>query len=147
MELIRTLRADFGSAFVFLTHDLGVIAGLCDEVVVMYAGKIVESASVADLFDRPEHPYTWGLLRSLPGRNLDVARLHSVPGAPPSLLHPSQGCRFRARCEYATDACAIEPRLVGVAGPNHRVACHLHALERDAARTVAGLGIPPGTRS
>ena len=125
LELIRTLRRDFASAIVFITHDLGVVAELCDEVVVMYAGKIVERATVDDLFENPQHPYTWGLLGSLPGRNLRAKRLYSVPGAPPSLLDPPTGCRFRPRCAHAFAACDAEPPLAAVGDSTHLTACHL----------------------
>jgi oligopeptide/dipeptide ABC transporter ATP-binding protein len=109
LQLIRKLRAEHDSAIIFITHDLGVVAELCDEVVVMYAGKIVERATVDELFNNPQHPYTWGLLGSLPARHLTADRLYSIPGAPPSLLHPPSGCRFRKRCEFAMDICADDP--------------------------------------
>jgi len=126
LELIRTLRSEFQSAIVFITHDLGVVAELCDEVVVMYGGKIVERANVHDLFNNPQHPYTWGLLGSLPGRNLHSKRLYSIPGAPPSLLNPPGGCRFARRCEHAMDICRTdEPLLGSMLGDPHVVACHL----------------------
>jgi oligopeptide/dipeptide ABC transporter ATP-binding protein len=126
LELIRTLRAEFDSAIVFITHDLGVVAELCDEVVVMYAGKVVERASVDHLFHEPQHPYTWGLLGSLPGRNLTAKRLYSIPGSPPSLLNPPSGCRFAARCAHAMDICSTEePVLDAMVGDPHLVACHL----------------------
>jgi peptide/nickel transport system ATP-binding protein len=126
LELIRHLRTDYDSAIVFITHDLGVVAELCDEVVVMYAGKVVERASVDDLFHRPQHPYTWGLLGSLPGRNLAAERLYSIPGSPPSLLDPPGGCRFAARCPHVMEVCRVEePPLEALFGDPHLVACHL----------------------
>ena len=126
LELIRKLRQDFDSAIIFITHDLGVVAELCDEVVVMYAGKVVERASVDDLFTDPQHPYTWGLLGSLPGRNLAAKRLYSIPGSPPSLLNPPAGCRFAARCEHVMDVCRTSaPELVQSVGDPHPVACFL----------------------
>ena len=126
LELIRKLRTEFDSAIVFITHDMGVVAELCDEVVVMYAGKVVERGSVTELFRNPQHPYTWGLLGSLPGRNLRSKRLYSIPGSPPSLLHPPAGCRFAERCAHAMDICRTdEPVLGAMANDPHLVACHL----------------------
>lgn len=125
LELIRKLRNEFSSAVVFITHDLGVVAELCDEVVVMYAGKVVESAPVDEIFENPQHPYTWGLLGSLPGRNLGNDRLYSVPGSPPSLLDPPTGCRFMARCAHAMSICETEPPLEILDHSEHAVACHL----------------------
>ena len=126
LELIRKLRAEYESAIVFITHDLGVVAELCDEVVVMYAGKVVERTSVDELFTNPQHPYTWGLLGSLPGRNLRSKRLYSIPGTPPSLLNPPAGCRFAARCAHVMDICRTdEPVLGSMGGETHLVACHL----------------------
>jgi oligopeptide/dipeptide ABC transporter ATP-binding protein len=132
LQLIRNLQSEFGSAIVFITHDLGVVAELCDEVAVMYAGKIVERASVDDLFRNPQHPYTWGLLGSLPGRNLRSARLYSIPGSPPSLLHPPVGCRFAPRCAHVMDVCRTEsPELAAMVGDPHPVACFLDPYVRD----------------
>ena len=126
LELIRKLRTKFDSAIVFITHDMGVVAELCDEVVVMYAGKVVERGTVTELFHNPQHPYTWGLLGSLPGRNLRSKRLYSIPGSPPSLLHPPAGCRFAKRCAHVMDICQTEePALGAMVGDPHLVACHL----------------------
>jgi len=126
LELIRKLRTEFDSAIVFITHDMGVVAELCDDVVVMYAGKVVERGTVTELFRNPQHPYTWGLLGSLPGRNLRSKRLYSIPGSPPSLLHPPSGCRFAKRCAHVMEVCLTEePILGGMANDPHLVACHL----------------------
>ena len=97
LELMRDLRREVDAAIVLITHDLGVVAEMCDEVAVMYGGRVVERAPVDELFARPQHPYTWGLLASLPGRNLAGERLHQIPGAPPSLRTPPPGCRFAPR--------------------------------------------------
>jgi peptide/nickel transport system ATP-binding protein/oligopeptide transport system ATP-binding protein len=98
----------------------------------MYAGRVIERASVDELFDNPQHPYTWGLLGSLPARNLDRDRLYSIPGSPPSLLHPPPGCRFAPRCQYRLDACVADPApaLEAVGAADHEVACHLDAAFR-----------------
>ena len=140
LELLRRLRADFDSAIILITHDLGVVAELCDEVVVMYAGRVVERALVDDLFNRPQHPYTWGLLGSLPGRNLDQERLYSIPGSPPSLLNPPAGCRFAPRCPHAMDVCRADPapQLEELYWGAHSVACHLDQSARNAGAADFG---------
>jgi oligopeptide/dipeptide ABC transporter ATP-binding protein len=132
LELLRRLRTDFDSAIILITHDLGVVAELCDEVVVMYAGRVVERAGVEELFNRPQHPYTWGLLGSLPGRNLRAKRLYSIPGSPPSLLHPPKGCRFAPRCPHVMDVCRSDPppALEALSWGSHSVACHLDQTSR-----------------
>jgi peptide/nickel transport system ATP-binding protein len=105
LTLMKRLQEDFGSAIIFITHDLGVVAETADDVLVMYAAKIVEQANVNDLFQRPQHPYTWGLMGSLPRLDADVERLTQIPGQPPSLLRPPRGCRFHPRCPYVMDVC------------------------------------------
>src|SRR5438105_6908225 len=100
LTLMSDLQRDFGSAILIITHDLGVVAEIADEVVVMYAGKIAEHATVGPLFKEPRHPYTWGLLGSLPRLDVDVERLVQITGQPPSLLSPPRGCRFHPRCAY-----------------------------------------------
>lgn len=132
LELLRRLRSDFDSAIILITHDLGVVAEICDEVVVMYAGRVVERATVDNLFSQPQHPYTWGLLGSLPGRNLNQERLYSIPGSPPSLLDPPDGCRFAPRCPHAMDICRTDPAptLEPLFWGSHTVACHLDQTER-----------------
>src|SRR6266571_3943584 len=112
IELIDKLKDEFNSAVVLITHDLGVVAEIANEIVVMYAGRVVERAPTRQLFYDPQHPYTWGLLGSIP--RLDrpkEARLHSIEGTPPSLIHPPEGCKFRPRCPYAFDKCVEEPEL------------------------------------
>ena len=128
LELIAEIQSRLGLAVLLITHDLGVVAGLCDRVSVMYAGKLVELGSAADLFARPLHPYTAGLLRSTPRLDVVLERLVSIAGAPPDLVRPPRGCPFRARCERATDQCVEEmPPLVAKEGGRH-VACW-HALD------------------
>ena len=100
---MKKLQQEFGSAMIMITHDLGVIAETADDVVVMYAAQVVEQAPVDDLFKRPHHPYTWGLLGSLPRLDADVDRLAQIQGQPPSLLNPPRGCRFHPRCPYVMD--------------------------------------------
>jgi len=112
VELVDRLKDDFDSAVIFITHDLGVIAEIADEIIVMYAGRVVEQGSKRDLFYDPQHPYTWGLLGSIP--RLDrprVERLHTIEGSPPSLINPPEGCKFRPRCPHAFEKCTQEPAL------------------------------------
>jgi oligopeptide/dipeptide ABC transporter ATP-binding protein len=113
LELIRSLSEEFGTAVILITHDLGIAAGMCHRVNVMYAGQIVETGLVDDLFDNPRMPYAWGLLDSLP--RLDEqrgARLRTIEGMPPDLLHTGGECRFSPRCPYVRDVCrSAEPEL------------------------------------
>ncbi|MFI7587517.1 ABC transporter ATP-binding protein [Spongisporangium articulatum] len=135
LDLLRSLQAEFNSAIVIITHDLGVVAELAHDVMVMYAGRAVEQASVEQIFARPEHPYTWGLLSSMP--RLDRARqerLIPVKGAPPSLISLPPGCSFSPRCPYEprTNGKATQsmPELRPTTEPGHLVRCHLPAAER-----------------
>ncbi len=133
LELMRELRREVDAAIILITHDLGVVAEVCDEVAVMYAGRIVERAPVDELFARPQHPYTWGLLASLPGRGRRDERLHQIPGSPPSLLHPPAGCRFASRCPMVMPACRPDPgpALLATGNAGAQVACLLDAATRD----------------
>ncbi len=133
LALLRRLRDELGMALVLITHDLGVVAETADEVAVMYAGQIVEQAPTAQLFDAPQHPYTWGLLTSVP--RLDAPRgseLVPIGGRAPSLIAPPSGCRFHPRCAYVRPAhTQTEPPLAPLPGaPAHRVACLLSVEER-----------------
>jgi oligopeptide/dipeptide ABC transporter ATP-binding protein len=105
LALMNRLQEEFGSAIIMITHDLGVVAEIADEVVVMYAAEVVEKAPVDRLFERPNMPYTWGLLGSLPRLDTNVDRLVQIQGQPPSLLHPPRGCRFHPRCPYVMNIC------------------------------------------
>ncbi len=140
LALMERLQRELGMAIVIITHDLGVVAEMADDIAVMYAGRIVETASAALVFSDPEHPYTWGLLKSIP--RLDGPRgeeLVPIPGAPPSLINPPSGCRFHPRCPYAQpDHSRIDPQLEPLPGePTHHVACLLEADTR--RRLWAGL--------
>lgn len=108
LELIHSIQRKRHMSVILITHDLGVVAGTCDDVLVMYAGQIVESASAADLFAQPRHPYTEALLRSLPSMNSAGSALYSIPGMPPSLSDPIIGCPFAPRCPKAEDACRVD---------------------------------------
>lgn len=130
LELMRELQREYGMGILFITHDLGVIAELCDEVVVMYAGRVVERAGVAALFANPRHPYSEGLLASIPRlESVPKTRLVTIPGMVPALSDMPDGCRFRNRCSRASDRCQVEPPLVA-AGAGRVVACH-HATGVD----------------
>jgi peptide/nickel transport system ATP-binding protein len=133
LDLMARLQREFGSAIILITHDLGVVAEVADEVVVMYAAKIAERGPVERLFNRPHHPYTWGLLGSLPRLDADLERLVQIPGQPPSLLNPPRGCRFHPRCAYVMSVCAMEvPPLEPVSDdPAHLQACHLDESTKD----------------
>src|SRR6059036_4322853 len=140
LQLMTDLQKDFGSAIIMITHDLGVIAEIADDVVVMYAARVAEHAPVNNLFKRPHHPYTWGLLGSLPRLDADVERLVQIPGQPPSLLRPPPGCRFHPRCPYVMDKCkTVEPPLTPISDdPAHLQACHLdeETKDREAAKLL-----------
>ena len=133
MDLMKRLQQDFGSAIIVITHDLGVVAETADDVLVMYAAEVAEQAPVHKLFNRPHHPYTWGLLGSLPRLDTDVERLVQIPGQPPSLLHPPKGCRFHPRCAYVMRECRqVDPELVPIStDPEHLQACHLDEATKD----------------
>jgi peptide/nickel transport system ATP-binding protein len=123
--LLERLQADFGCSIVFVTHHLGVVAELCEDVVVMYAGEVAESGTVRDVFHRPAHPYTDLLLRSDPGRIKQRSRqLPTIPGEIPDLVHPPAGCIFRDRCPKAFEDCLRRPPFAR-AGSYHFAACHL----------------------
>jgi peptide/nickel transport system ATP-binding protein len=146
LALLSRLRDELGMAMVLITHDLGVVAQMADEVAVMYAGQIVESAPIAQLLAAPQHPYTWGLLTSTP--RLETPRdvpLSPIPGRPPSALHPPSGCRFHPRCAFVRDEHRrVEPPLEPVEGaPAHRVACLLPAAARARAWAALAGGAAP----
>jgi oligopeptide transport system ATP-binding protein len=124
VELVVRLREETGMAMIWITHDLGVVAGLADRVIVMYAGLILESAGVDDLYENPRHPYTMALLGALPraDRRRDH-RLKSIPGAPPNLLVNPYCCPFAPRCEYTTERCRAEIPPLESVGPRHKIAC------------------------
>ncbi len=117
---MQTLCGRFGTALVWITHDLSVVAGLADEIAVMYAGRIVEKGSVADVLDRPMHPYTAGLIGSVPSRTPKGERLRGIPGMTPSVLNLPAGCAFRTRCAHADAQCEADPPEVAGDGHAHR---------------------------
>ena len=142
LDLLDDLRREYEMAMILITHDMGVIAEVADEVAVMYAGQIVEQAAVVELFDRPEHPYTEALLGALPqleGEGIRQGRLTSIPGRPPDLINPPESCRFAARCPYAgfDDSCAMEPPPLREIRTGHSVRSAHPASERARPREGA----------
>jgi oligopeptide/dipeptide ABC transporter ATP-binding protein len=133
LDLMRVLREETGTAIILITHDLGVIAEVAHDVVVMYSGRVVERSSVARLFAEPQHPYTIGLLGSIPKLHLEQPRLAAIEGQVPNPLAPVTGCRFHPRCPFAVDQCRrAEPSLVAVTA-GHEVACWRAPLDAQAA--------------
>ena len=128
LELLERLRRELGLSLILITHDLSVIAETCDRVLVMYAGRVAEEGSVAEVFRRPRHPYTQMLLRAFPNIRADARELGTIPGSPPDLRTPPDGCRFHPRCPLAMDACRAEQPRETMAG-GVRVACHLYTGE------------------
>ena len=138
LELLKRLKADFGSAVVLITHDMGVVAEIADTINVMYAGEIVERGTKRELFANPQHPYTWGLLGSIP--RLDrpkPRRLVAIKGQPPSMVNPPSGCRFAPRCANRFEACDRHPTLEPRAGAEHLDRCWLTVEEKEARRAAA----------
>jgi oligopeptide/dipeptide ABC transporter ATP-binding protein len=134
LDLLRGLQEELGTAIILITHDLGVVAEMADRVVVMYAGGIVESASAEAIFADAQHPYTLGLLASVPRIEEDVERLQTIPGAVPHPAHMPAGCRFSPRCALATAKCKAEPPPLSAIAPGHEVACWLAPIERHGVR-------------
>lgn len=126
LELLRDLKREFHGSTLLITHDLGIVAELCDRVAVMYAGNIVELADVGELFANPLHPYTKGLMRAIPMLDRKMDRLETIQGIVPDLINPPSGCRFHPRCSFALEKCkTVKPQLLDV-GNGHTVACHLY---------------------
>ncbi len=132
VELVKRLRDELGMAIIWITHDLGVIAGLAEEVIVMYAGFVVEMAHVKDLYGDPRHPYTIALLDSLPRLDMVREKLRSIEGLPPDLIALPKGCPFAARCEYVLEKCLEENPPLEPVGPNHYIACWVDVTGGDA---------------
>jgi peptide/nickel transport system ATP-binding protein len=131
LDLIDTLKQEFNAAVIVITHDLGVVAEHCDDIQVMYAGKVVETGRTDDIYYAPHHPYTWGLLGSIPRLGQELDRLNPISGLPPSLINVPSGCAFRPRCRFAFDRCSSEiPELVPTDG-FHADACHLSLQDKE----------------
>jgi peptide/nickel transport system ATP-binding protein len=138
LQLIKGLRSQLDSAVVLITHDMGVIADVADRVSVMYAGRVIEAGTKNDLFYDPQHPYTWGLLGSIPRLDrIKPKRLAAIPGQPPSLLELPAGCAFRPRCAQAFDPCAQSaPALESRSDPHHVDACFLSTEQKRSKRAA-----------
>jgi len=131
LDLLENLRRVYGMALILISHDLSIILERCDRIVVMYGGNMVEYASSTELHKNPIHPYTQGLLRSVPNIELSDQRLSAIPGSPPNMLNPPKGCRFSPRCKHAEKKCSLkEPSLIDV-GNNHFVRCF--AADKESA--------------
>ncbi|MCM2576220.1 ABC transporter ATP-binding protein [Streptomyces meridianus] len=134
LDLLKDLQQEFGSAIIFITHDLGVIANMADDILVMYGGRAIERGSVKEILTTPQHPYTWGLLSSMPRLSSDIdVPLHPIPGTPPSLLNPPSGCPFHPRCAFTDkvdgNRCSGErPALPA----GRSAACHLTAEQKQS---------------
>jgi peptide/nickel transport system ATP-binding protein len=132
LDLLQDMKERFGMAVMLITHAMGVVAETAQRVVVMYAGKVVEEADVDSLFESPRHPYTQGLIRSIPRIDLDSTRktrLETIGGTVPILIDPTPGCRFAPRCRFAFALCAEQEPVLREVAPGHRMACHLEATQ------------------
>src|SRR5215203_243378 len=144
LDLLDDLRHEYDMSMIIITHDMGVVAEAADDIVVMYAGQVVEHASTLELFDNPEHPYTEALLGALPqieGEGIREGRLTAIPGRPPDLIAPPPACRFAPRCPYAShnDTCTVEPPELREVRPGHWVRSAHPACERAGSREPAGV--------
>ena len=129
MGLLNELKHEFNTAIIMITHDLGVVASVCDKVLVMYAGRTMEYGTVQDIFYHPTHPYTLGLLEAIPSLDDAKEELHTIPGNPPNLLHLPKGCPFVPRCEFSIEACLSEPPSLDHFGEHQLRACFRKAEE------------------
>lgn len=139
LELIKNLKNEFNTSIMLITHDLGVIAEICDRVIVMYAGNVVEKSSVQRLFKEPLHPYTKALIGAIPyAEKKRKKRLTTIPGAVPNLINPPSGCRFHPRCRYAMDVCRNLKPLLFEEKPEHWAACFLYSRNRELGQSQGG---------
>ncbi|WP_448375308.1 ABC transporter ATP-binding protein [Fervidobacterium sp.] len=141
LELMKELQKEYGMAIILITHDVGVIAENADRVVVMYGGKVMETSDVKTIFKKPKHPYTWGLLTSIPRLDVEQERLYSIPGMVPDPLHFPQGCRFNTRCEFKEEKCSLEMPPLVEAEPGHLTRCFFYKKLDNAQKLLkAGEG-------
>jgi oligopeptide transport system ATP-binding protein len=124
LALLRDLQQDFGLSILLITHDLGVVAEMCDRVAVMYAGRVVENTDIETLFENPQHPYTLGLMGAAPRPDISDQAPIPIPGAPPDMAHPPSGCPFHPRCRFAEPICKVEVPPLRETAPGHWAACH-----------------------
>lgn len=129
LELMKELQDEFNTSIMFITHDLGVVAEICDRVIVMYAGEIIEEGTVEDIFNNPSHPYTIGLLNSIPDLEREERRLQSIPGSVPTPDKMPTGCRFSPRCKHATEKCRTQKPEFQFISEKHQARCWLHSEE------------------
>jgi oligopeptide/dipeptide ABC transporter ATP-binding protein len=129
LNLINELKKELGSSIMIITHDLGIVAEMCDRVIVMYAGVVVEEAPTKDLFKNPLHPYTMGLLSAIPRLDEDVGKLEIIPGSVPNLIHPPSGCRFHPRCKFGMMMCRGQRPPMTEPRPGHKVACYVYGVK------------------
>jgi peptide/nickel transport system ATP-binding protein len=141
LDVLRELQSRLNLAMILITHDMAVVAYACDRVAVMYAGQIVESGPIAEVLERPLHPYTMGLTHAFPDVRGEAAELVPIEGAPPTLLNPPRGCRFAARCPFAEARCLAAPPPLAASGPDHLAACWRSA----EAPALRGLAARPAT--
>ncbi len=125
LEIMKNIKNKLGTSIIFITHDLGVVADICDRVNVMYGGLIIEKGGINDIFDNPKHPYTWGLLDSVPSVQKERKRLKPIEGQPPDLLKPPKGCPFYARCKFAMNICREKMPEFYEVSKKHKVSCWL----------------------
>jgi peptide/nickel transport system ATP-binding protein len=126
LEMMKELKAEFDLTMILITHNMGIVAELADRIAVMYAGKLVEVAGTFELYDKPLHPYTQGLLKSIPNVNLEEQKLETMPGSPPDLIEPPSGCRFHPRCPHAMEKCSDAEPPIKEIEQGHQVACWLY---------------------
>jgi len=132
LDLMKKLKTDHGTSILLITHDLGVVAEMCERVIVMYAGKVVEEADVRTIFHNPMHPYTKGLIKSTPKLSTDSKRLYTIPGNVPSLSNMPKGCSFAPRCEYVMDICTKQSPELVIVEDGHKSRCWLNVEDRSA---------------
>jgi oligopeptide/dipeptide ABC transporter ATP-binding protein len=138
LELLRALQREFGMSILLITHDLGVVAEMCERVAVMYAGRIVEQAPVETLFANPQHPYTIGLMNAIPRSDLEGSAPKPIEGSPPDMANPPSGCRFHPRCPHRREICVTADPTLRELAADHRSACHFAGSFEREAELVAG---------
>jgi oligopeptide/dipeptide ABC transporter ATP-binding protein len=147
LDELRTLRTETNAGVILVTHDLGVVADIADRVIVMYGGRVVEQGTLDEIFYDPQHPYTWGLLGSIPLLDSEKAdRLPAIPGSPPSLMNPPKGCAFRPRCPHAFEKCTEVPALENRSpeSSDSKDRCFLTAEQKKQLRVVSDrIGLAP----
>ncbi len=136
LALLRDLQRDSGMSILLITHDLGVVAEMCDRVAVMYAGRVVEDTDIETLFENPQHPYTLGLMGAAPRPDLPDQAPVPIPGAPPDMTHPPSGCAFHPRCRFAEEICRVDRPLLRETSPGHRAACHFAGSPHIAQESI-----------